>query len=218
MLKNETSFSNNLWEDIFPVYQKILKLPFILELTNGTLSAQRFVYYIQQDALYLLDYARALLLIAAKANTASEIISFIRFAEGAIIEERALHEYYLKGYEVDPSMTKNNACFAYTHYLISTAATQSIEEAIAAVLPCFWIYRDVGKHIHRHSVPDNPYEKWISNYADEAFSRLVDEALRIADRMYNEATLSTQNAMRKAVLQSSILEWRFWDEAYTLVG
>lgn len=216
MIKTETSSFNALLEDSLPVYQKILNLPFILELTKGTLSTKRFANYIQQDALYLIDYGRALLLIAAKANTPSEIISFIKFAEGAIIEERAMQAYYYKRYEIDSNIGKNNACFAYTHYLISTAATQSIEESIAAVLPCFWIYRDVGNHIHRHSAINNPYEKWISNYANKEFARLVDEALLIADKMYCQATVSTQNAMRKAALQSSILEWRFWDDAYNM--
>lgn len=216
MIKVETSHLNVLLEGSLPVYQKILNLPFILELTKGTLSAKRFANYIQQDALYLVDYARALLLIAAKANSASEIVSFIKFAEGAIVEERALHEYYLKGYEIDLNVSKNNACFAYTHYLISTASTQSIEESVAAILPCFWIYRDVGNHIHRHSVINNPYEKWISNYANEEFARLVDEALLIADEMYTQASVSTQHAMRKTALQSSILEWRFWDDAYSM--
>ncbi len=210
----ETPCLNNLWTDSIPVYEKILKLPFIQELTKGTLSIQRFSYYMQQDALYLIDFARALSLIAAKANSASDIISFIKYAEAAIVGERELHAHYFTEYRIDPCAEKNCECFAYTHYLISTVATRSLEEAIAAVLPCFWIYRDVGNHIYKHFESNNPYEKWIVHYADEEVSSVVDEALLIAERMYEQASVFTQDAMRKMALQSSVLEWRFWDAAY----
>lgn len=216
MIDTKTFFLNSLWENCLPIYQKILELPFIQELTKGILSRERFVYYIQQDALYLIDFSRALSLIAAKAYTTADIISFIKFAEGAIVAERELHDYYFDQYKIDSNVGKNNACFTYTHYLISTAATRSLEESIAVVLPCFWIYRDVGNYIYKFSRKDNPYEKWISNYANEEFSRLVDEALLIAEQMYEKASIFTQNEMRKVALQSSMLEWQFWDSAYNL--
>lgn len=209
-----TVLDNDLWADSLPVYEKILKLPFITELADGTLANNRFTHYMQQDAHYLVDYARALLLIGAKANGTSDIINFTKFAEGAIVAERELHDYYFKHYEVDPHVEKNNACFTYTHYLISTAATRSLEESVAAVLPCFWIYRDVGNHVHQQSVEGNPYGKWISNYANEEFSQAVDHALLICQRLYEGASAATQAAMRKAARQSCVLEWRFWDEAY----
>lgn len=216
MITTETSLLSSLWKDSMPVYRRILELPFIQELTKGTLSARRFTYYMQQDALYLIDFARALSLIAAKANTAVDIITFIKFAEAAIVGERELHAYYFNHYKVDRCIAKNNACFTYTHYLISTAATRSLEESVAAVLPCFWIYRDVGNHIHQHSESDNPYEKWILNYANEEFSHVVDGALLMVEQMYEKASAFTQNEMRKVALQSSVLEWQFWDAAYNL--
>lgn len=217
MITTEKSHMHtNLWECSIPVYKGILKLPFIQELIKGTLSVQRFAHYMQQDALYLVDFARALTLIASKANTASDIISFIKFAEAAIVGERELHAHYFAQYEIDCTIEKNRACFAYTHYLISTTATRSLEESVAAVLPCFWIYRDVGNHIYQYSETQNPYEKWILNYANEAFSDAVDEALLIAERMYEGASVSTQYRMRELGLQSARLEWQFWDDAYNI--
>lgn len=214
MIATEKSCLSNLWADSMPVYQRILKLPFIQELIDGTLSPKRFGYYMQQDELYLIDFARALSLIAAKSYTANDIVSFIRYAEAAIVGERVLHAHYFMEYQIEPCVEKNNECFAYSHYLISTAATRSLEESIAAVLPCFWIYRDVGNYIYQHSSRNNPYEKWISNYAHEDFAGVVDGALLMAEKMYEHASVSTQQGMRKLALQSSILEWRFWNAAY----
>lgn len=219
MITTEKShIETDLWQGSIPIYKRILKLPFIQELTKGTLSARRFAHYMQQDAMYLVDFGRALTLIAAKANTTSDIISFIKFAEAAIVSERELHAHYFAQYKIDCAIEKNNACFAYTHYLISTAATRSLEESVAAVLPCFWIYRDVGNHIYQHSGTHNPYGKWILNYANEAFSCVVDEALLIAERMYEGASTCTRDRMREFGLQSALLEWKFWDDAYNILG
>lgn len=218
MLKTDTLHMNTeLWKDTMPIYQKILDLPFIKELSAGTLSAKRFAHYIQQDALYLVDYSKALALIAIKANTSEDIISFLKFAHSAIVCERELHDDYFDYYKINYCEKKNSACFAYTHYLISTAATRSLEESVAAVLPCFWVYRDVGIHIHRQLKNGNPYEKWIQAYASEEFFLLVEEALFIAERMYSEASKSTQKGMRELALQSTLLEWEFWNTAYNEV-
>lgn len=205
---------SDLWEGCLPIYQRILELPFIKELTAGTLSARRFTHYVQQDALYLVDFARALALISAKAKSGTDIISFLKYAQVAIIGERELHEFYFDHYKTDCCVAKNSACFAYTHFLISTAAIQSLEEAVAAVLPCFWIYRNVGKHVYQNFTKNNPYEKWILTYADEEFSSVVDEALLIAQRLYQEASPSIRRSMKELGMQSAALEWQFWDVAY----
>lgn len=214
IITEKSHLDTDLWEGTASTYQRILELPFIRELAKGTLSVDRFARYLQQDALYLVEFARALSLIASKANFADDIISFIKFAEAAIVSEREIHDYYFAQYKIDCCVEKNSACFAYTHYLISTAATRSLEESVAAVLPCFWIYRDVGNYIYQHYEGNNPYERWILTYADEGFSRVVDEALSIAERMYKGASLRVQSEMKKLALQSSALEWQFWDVAY----
>lgn len=213
-LINKTIFSKELWKDSQPIYSKILEHPFILELAEGTLAKDQFIYYLQQDSLYLIGFARSLAFIATRLDEPSEIVSFLKFALGAMIGERELHEDYFKHYQIVPSNKKNDACAAYTDYLISLATTQSVEIAVAAVMPCFWVYHEVGANILANSVNNNPYEKWIKNYANEEFSLLVNNALEIAERMYDLAQPHIRQSMKKAAQQSVHLEWQFWDNAY----
>jgi thiaminase/transcriptional activator TenA len=49
-------WSDKAWKAIEPIYEKTVTLPFIQELTNGTLDREKFIFYIQQDAMYLSDY------------------------------------------------------------------------------------------------------------------------------------------------------------------
>ena len=59
-------WSEKAWEAITPVFDGILSQPFIRELMNGTLDKGKFAFYIQQDALYLLDYGKALTGLATR--------------------------------------------------------------------------------------------------------------------------------------------------------
>ncbi|TVQ37867.1 MAG: thiaminase II, partial [Wenzhouxiangella sp.] len=86
----------------------------------------------------------------------------------------------------------------------------------AALLPCFWIYREVGLHIHARAAGDNPFRDWIDTYAGEDFSRSVDRAIEITDQAAERATDATRARMRQVFERSTRLEWMFWDSAYRL--
>ena len=59
-----TQFSEAAWQRTARLRQAIDELPFNTELAAGKLSRERFQGYIIQDALYLAQYARILLLAA----------------------------------------------------------------------------------------------------------------------------------------------------------
>jgi thiaminase/transcriptional activator TenA len=213
------SFTREAWQEIDSIYAAVLAHPFIRGMAAGTLGRESFVFYMKQDALYLRDFSRALAIAAVRAPEASELQAFLEFAAGVAVVERGLHETYLREFEVALDVEKAPACFAYTHFLLSTAALTSYPEAIGALLPCFWIYREAGLWIHasaRPSLATNPYARWIETYAGEQFSASVDRALAIADRIAGAASASDREAMKRAFVTSSRLEWMFWDSAYRL--
>ena len=61
------NWSENAWKTIEEKYASILKMPFITELTNGSLPKEKFRFYMAQDSLYLEHFGRTLALIGAKA-------------------------------------------------------------------------------------------------------------------------------------------------------
>ncbi|MEN9202599.1 MAG: thiaminase II [Thermostichus sp. DG_1_6_bins_120] len=210
------SFTDHLWQTIQPIYRQILAHPFNQELANGSLSRERFQFYLQQDALYLTDFARALGLIAARSEGAEQVVSFLNFAIGAIVAERSLHESYFRLYEIQPQTTYAPACFAYTRALLAAAALDPYEVAIATVLPCFWIYREVGSEIYRTAQPNNPYQQWIDTYAGEEFAQVVQQAIDITESLAQQTPVMLQDRMTAAFVTASRLEWLFWDSAYRL--
>jgi len=215
-----TSFTEQVLKDISGLMQKIYDLPFNRELAEGTLGEDTFRFYVVQDSLYLNSFSRGLSLAAARAPDASSMLRFAKSAQEAIEVERILHAGFLKQFGVTDKdleqAQKSPTCTAYTSFILSTAATQSYEELVAAVLPCFWIYHDVGTTIARNVAPGNPYQPWISTYADEGFAEAVRAVMSVADETASAASPAIRDRMRKAFYLASVYEWMFWDSAYRM--
>jgi len=211
------SWSENAWQQAAPVYNQILEMPYIRALMAGTLDPEKFKFYIAQDARYLEQYARALAIIGARLQRKDHALQFIRFAEGAIVVESALHAGYFDKLSIAEHPPMAPACHHYTSYLLATAATAPVEVALAAALPCFWIYKAAGDHILLHQHKDNnPYQTWIDTYAGPEFGILVSKAIAICDEVAGPCTPQQQALMTEAFLTSCRLEWMFWDSAWRL--
>lgn len=206
-------FSQLAWQRNQGVYQAITTHPFNQELRNGQLASDKFIYYIQQDYLYLQEYARILAKIAAK--TERETLRFLEFAQGIFInEQQGLHQHYLQESAAQITTSPSIACLGYTSYL-HAASNDSVEVAIAAVLPCFWIYYRLGCEIQQSANrKDNPYQRWIDTYAGEDFAASVNDILKIADDYYLNSGTAIRHKMLSAFTTSTHWEYYFWDDAY----
>lgn len=215
-------FSDAAWQRTAKLRQAIHGLPFNAELTAGTLGIERFRGYIVQDALFLGQYSRTLTLAAAKAPDATALHAFAQSALEAVAGEQALHAQYLQEFGVAPAQfaiaEPSPDCLSYTSFLVATAYHDPWEILVAALLPCFWIYWDVGTHIARQTSPTNRYLAWINTYADEGFAEAVRTVIAITDRAATETTPAIQERMMAAFIRSSQYEWLFWDGAYQQRG
>ncbi len=211
-------FSAELWQQNADLYQKILAHPFNQELSQGTLSQGAFQHYMIQDAHYLVAYGRALAVCAAKAFDAQDVIQFSEAAKLAIVFEREMHESFLTQFNVTQSEFENTplslACHHYTSFLTATAWSESYPVVLASLLPCFWIYAEVGRDIVSQSVPNNPYQAWIDTYVAEEFHSAVREVVATIDRVAARCDTDTLAKMHQAYRRGAELEWLFWDSAY----
>lgn len=215
-----SKFTERAWAETRELRDAMLELPFNRELAEGALSQERFQFYMVQDALYLEQYSRALSIAAAKAPVPEAMQCFAHAAEEALVVERALHGGFFEKFGVDPAEAAatepSPTCYGYTNFLLSVAHVASYEELVAAVLPCFWIYWDVGNHIAKDAGAGNPYQAWIDTYSDPGFGEAVEAVIAITDRAASKSTDERQEAMLRAFRRSTQYEWMFWDSAYRL--
>ena len=209
-------WSEKTWEQTLPVYNRIIELPFIKELITGELDKEKFHFYIKQDAIYIAEYGKILTAIASRLEKIKDIEAFMHFAADSIAVEKALHESYLKTDE--PSHNEASpCCLLYTSYLHKQLATAPVEVALAAVLPCFWIYKEVGDFILLNQTKsENPYQEWINTYGGEDFAESVATAISICDEYALNCTEKQQKIMTQAFITCSRMEWMFWNSAWEL--
>jgi thiaminase/transcriptional activator TenA len=216
------SFTRELWSSIAPIYAAILRHPFLRGLTDGSLSREAFRFYVIQDAHYLRDFARALSIAAARAPREDWIIMLNEHAAGALRVERSLHETFFREFglaEKDVAavpLAPTN--LAYTSYLLAVAYGTPFHEALAALLPCYWIYWEVGKELERAGSRDPLFSRWIATYASEEFGSVVRAVLQATDETATRLTEDERDAMRRHFLTTSRYEWMFWDMGQRVEG
>lgn len=212
--------TGDLWRSIEPIYGEILGHPFLAGLVDGTLPHERFRHYVVQDALYLRDFARTLSIAAARSPDEPSLVMFAEHAVGAMTVERSLHE----GFFADFGLTRAEierapmapTTLAYTSYLLRMAYVGDYAQLLGVVLPCYWIYHEVGKVLLADGSPHPLYRRWIDTYGGEEFAEVVETVLTVVERVGADLTLAQRAAAQACFVTASRYEWMFWDMGWTL--
>lgn len=201
-----------------PALRRVLEHPFLRGLEDGTLDEAAFRFFVVQDAIYLRDYARALALVGARAPDERSLLLFTRHAVEAIEVERALHTELFGAFGIDAreALTTEPAptSLGYTSYLLRVAYEGSFAEALGAILPCYWIYGEVGRALLRGGSPHPLYMRWIETYADSGYATVVEDVLRVVDLVWPGLGADERARVTVHVRQTSRYEWCFWDMAW----
>lgn len=226
--------SARVWESVAETLVEIEALPFLSELLDGSLGARAFVNYILQDGIYLEGYARAMSVLAAKADSRAESRFWNTSAAEAITDEEAMQADLL----ADERFAEPAAALApegvavpgpttlgYTSYLVATASTEPYEVGVAGVLPCFWVYAHMGKVLTARAaeraaagadIEANPYAAWIRMYDSEEFDRAAAQAVAVYERLAAGATEEIRERMEVAFRRATVYELHFWARAGAL--
>lgn len=211
-------FSETVWKANEDVYQAILEHPFLAGLQDGSLPREAFVFYLIQDTHYLREFARALRATAARAPDPDLAALLNRHATESIEAEQQLHE----GIFADLGISDEDVAgfdpapeaFGYSSFLVATAHEGSFAESMAALLPCYWIYYEVGKSLAAAGSTDATYQAWIDQYASEEYGVTVRQVIAIVDEQAASATDAERQRMTAHFRRSSRYEWMFWDASY----
>lgn len=199
--------ADDWWGQVAGIRQAVDDLPFIRGLADGTLDREAFGWYLAQDALYLRDYSRVLAEASRLAPTVSEQAFWAGGAHGALATELALHTDWLPaGTVARPGRTTT----AYLDHLLATAARGDYRVLVAAVLPCYWLYADLGERLHALATDEHPYRDWLLTYGDPAFADATTRAIEIVSAVAADADEPTRATMWRAYLASCEHELAFF--------
>lgn len=201
-----------LWAAGGETWHQILDLPFVRALGEGTLDEDLFAFYLDQDALYLRDYSRALATLSARADTAEAQVHWAAGAHEAIAAESQLHEGWLanRARLGGPSPIT----MGYTNFLRASAAGDDYVVGAAAILPCYWLYEEVGAVLSSQNHADHPYAEWLSMYGGEEFAAEVARSLAEVERAFEAASPAQRVRAARAYLSACVYEREFFDQAH----
>ncbi len=211
-------FTESLWVSVGDIYDKILRHPFILELTEGTLDEEAFRFYVVQDALYLKDYARGLALLGARAPQDQWLMMFAEHARDVIVVERALHESFFKDWQMSDEDVYSTPMapinLLYTSYLLRTAYERPFPETLGCFLPCYWVYWEVGKELEKRGSPKELFRRWIQTYSSDQYASIVRQVLDVMDQVARGLKEDDLRLIRNHFRMTSKLEYLFWDMGF----
>ncbi|WP_434779655.1 thiaminase II [Neisseria sp. Ec49-e6-T10] len=210
-------WTQKIWQQAAPIIDQIVQQPFNQELMEGTLPQEKFIHYIEQDALYLKEYGRALANIIPKLQNTEQTSTFLGFLKDTIIVENVLHQQYLSKTDGQTQLKATPTCVLYTQFLLAQTSMNHAAIGMAAILPCFWIYKHVGDYILANYQKNNhPYFEWIQTYSGEEYGQAVKVAIHLADQLAQNQSSFVQKQMDEAFMMATKMEYLFWDSAYQL--
>ncbi|MFY9635486.1 MAG: bifunctional hydroxymethylpyrimidine kinase/phosphomethylpyrimidine kinase [Cellulosimicrobium cellulans] len=197
-----------------PYLEAIYGLEFIRDLTAGSLAEEQFAYYLAQDAIYLNGYSRVLARASALAPTEAAQLFWARSAQQCLEVESELHRNWLSTRTVEHVL--GPVTKSYVDHLLAASASGSYGVAVAALLPCFWLYAEAGKTLHARFLAagapaEHPYAEWLRTYADEDFAQATRDAIALVDDAGRKASGDERAAMVQAFKHSSRFEVEFFD-------
>ena len=214
-MANTSSWTRQAWDAALPIYNQILDHPFIKELSAGTLAPDKFDRYLAQDELYVGNYGRQMFELAELIPDPVQHDMFYAFAKEGIEGEKAMHALLIDRFGIDTQVQPSQVTAAYNAHTEAAIRSGSKEIGLAAMLPCMWVYNEVGLHILRTAaVEGNPYREWIQEYGNEAFTAGVAQVLELADSYAVAAPEDIRERMTSAYIEATRFEYLFWDYGY----
>jgi thiaminase/transcriptional activator TenA len=189
-------------------------------MRDGTLNPERFIYYLKQDYVYLIDYSKMFALGSIKAQDLETIVKLAELFHSTLNVEMELHRQYAERFGVSREMLEQTqpspTTVAYTKYMLDAAMQGSLAEVVAALLPCMWSYREIGAAFVKYpGALDHPlYREWILMYGSEEFSALADWCIGLMDRLAEGLPERELAQLEECFIVTSKLEYMFWDMAY----
>jgi thiaminase (transcriptional activator TenA) len=214
-------FTDELRRAAEPIWAAQHAHPFVRGIGDGTLELERFAFWVRQDYLFLIEYARLFGLAAARAPNLETMGRFADLLQATLQTEMELHRGYAEQFGIAPEElereTASPTTRGYTDFLLRVATTGDFADLAAALLPCMWGFSEVGRRLADGERPaDARYAAWIDMYADPDFAALADWCRGLVDRLAEQAPPGARRRMEDAFLTSSRYELAFWEMAWTL--
>ena len=214
-------FTERLRQQAVGIWNAQNQHPFVRGIGDGTLELERFKFWLRQDYVFLLEYARLLALAAARSPDLKTLMRFATLLKDTVETEMSLHRDYAAEFHISPEELERESpaptTRAYADFLLRVATTGDFAELAAALLPCMWAFSEIGQRLAAQSRPtEERYAKWIAMYSSSEFAELAQWCRDLVDRSAAGLPERDLQKLEAAFLTSSRYELQFWEMAWKM--
>ena len=199
------------------------KHDFLKKLSAGTLKEEKFLNYLIQDYLFLIQFSKAWSLAILKSDNLEEMKIAASTVNDLINFEMELHISLCANYGISKSDLENadeeNQNIAYTRYVLELGYSGDLLDLLSSLAPCVLGYGEIGINYKNSNPKISMYQKWIDTYSSNEYqdlcknvSNLIDQAfmLRLGDDFVSTYKWQKVN---KIFNKATLLEVDFWNMA-----
>jgi thiaminase/transcriptional activator TenA len=187
---------------------------------DGSLSRDRYEYYLRQDYAYLLDFSRVFALASAKSYQEEEMAYFATLLNATLNMEMDLHRRTCEAFGINRSDLENTQksliTTSYTNLLVRSCYEGNLADILAVLLPCASGYIEIGQRLKKQGLPENKhYQDWINTYASEEFADLTQWLIDKMNAYAKDARDVQKQRWYNYYLNSARFEYLFFEMSWT---
>lgn len=202
------TYTQQMWDVAGTALERFTSDGFVPSLIDGSLHSEQFRFYLEQDDYYLQVYGSVLAGLASKARDRDERLFWASSVCHSIAVEQDMHAAFGLAEHIEPSQIT----LAYTDFLRAEASSDYVV-AVAAVLPCFWLYAQLSDFVAEEVSHNHPYRLWIETYRDLDFQKVTAQAVALVEKQMATASESQRERALHAFWRACILEADFFAQA-----
>ena len=214
----DDSVAGRLIKAATPLFEEFYRHPFVQGLGNGELDKDKFVFYMVQDYLYLIDYAKVFAVGIAKAHDTETMRAFATSVFNILSGEMDIHRGYMERLGITCEEAENTpvslANRSYTSYMISKAYEGGPAEVTAAILSCAVSYEMIACELVKEYPESSNHEffgDWIKGYTSDEYKRENRDLITLMNRLtegYSEVQIKH---LEEIFVECTKYEGMFWD-------
>lgn len=213
-------FSESLYENVKEIWQSYYNHPFVKGIGDGTLDVDKFKYYMIQDYIYLLDYAKVYALGIVKADSEEVMQGFSSMVNSILNGEMSIHRSYMKRLGITLEEIKNTKAsldnISYTNYMLSVSHTGGLAEVSVSLLACMWSYLEIGRNLSKNpgATEHEFYGEWISGYISKDYEECTKWLIDLVDDLGENISDKEKEKLIEIFINTSRYEYMFWEMSY----
>ena len=210
--------SRDLWD-------AYLEHPFVQGIADGTLDREKFRFYMIQDYLYLIEYAKVFALGVAKAKDLESMRLFAGYVKQILDGEMDIHRGYMArlGISLADAEKAQTALDnrSYTAYMLQVGYEEGAAQIAVSILSCALSYEHIARRmLEKYPEADRHpfYGEWVKGYACEEYHEANEELIELTERLCENMNEPQLRHLEEIFHICSRYEMSFWDMAWEIRG